>query len=143
MSARTSSVSGIVRPEPLSGCEVDDKIEVGRLLGGQVFWLDAAKDLDKQTRRLPIDQSKTWAIPDQTTLFRHFGPFVDRRQSLRCGALDGQARQLKENNGPVSTFNAAAPDALALFMAGAIWSGAPALARRLDAVRTGGVLKCL
>ena len=53
-------------------------------------------------------------------------------------------RRLKENIGAVSTFNAAAPDALALSIAGAIWSGrAGGNHHELDAVRTAGVLKGL
>jgi hypothetical protein len=43
-----------------------------------------------------------------------------------AGLLD-DIRRLKENRGAVSTFNAVAPDALALSMAGAICSGVPAV----------------
>ena len=39
---------------------------------------DAMEDLDKHSCQLPVDQVKTRAVSDQTSLFRHFGPFINR-----------------------------------------------------------------
>jgi hypothetical protein len=43
-SARSSSDCGIVRAERLGDPEVDDQLELGRLLPGQVAWLRAFED---------------------------------------------------------------------------------------------------
>lgn len=64
--------------ESFGGRKIDDEFEVSRLLDWEVFRLGAAEDLDKQTRQLPVDQVKTRAVSDQTSLLRHFGPFINR-----------------------------------------------------------------
>ena len=45
------------------------------------------EDLDDQTHQLPIDQCKTRAVCDQTTLVRHFGPFINRGQTQGSGPV--------------------------------------------------------
>jgi hypothetical protein len=74
--------------ESFGGRKIDDEVEFSRLLDRKVFRLGAAEDLDNQTRCLPIDRYKTRAVCDQTTLFRHFWPFINRGQAQSCGPLD-------------------------------------------------------
>jgi hypothetical protein len=58
------------------------------ILDRDVFRFDAAEDLDNQTRQLPIDRCKARAVANQTILFRHFGPYINRGQTQRRGPLD-------------------------------------------------------
>ena len=70
------------------GFEIYHQLKLGRLLDREVFGRNAAEDLDNQTRQLAIDKRKTRAVSDQTALFRHFRPFINRGQAQGCGPLD-------------------------------------------------------
>jgi hypothetical protein len=134
LSARASNVSGTVTPIAVAVLRLITRLELCRLFDRQVFRLSAAHDFCNKTCCLPIDQRKTGAVSDETTLFRHFRVLVDRWQPW-AAARSITIRRLNENSAAVSTFNAVVPDALALSIAGAIWSGALALKTTSSAPR--------
>jgi len=75
----------------LRGLEIDDQLEIGRLLDRNVGWLDATKRFDNHPRRLAEDAGQASAISYQAAFFRYFRPFVDSREPQRGGALDNEA----------------------------------------------------
>ena len=81
LSARATNVAGTVTPIALAVLRLDHQFELGGLFDRQVFRLSAAQDFCNKTCCLPLDQRKTGAVSDETTLFRHFRVLVDRWQS--------------------------------------------------------------
>ena len=58
LSARTRKRRWDRQAESFGGRNIDEEFEVSRLHDRKFFRLGAAEDLDKQTRRLPIDRVK-------------------------------------------------------------------------------------
>ena len=75
----------------LGGHEIDDQLEVGRLLNGNVARSSAAQYLHDHPRPLPVDLGETRPVTKEPALFRHVGPLVYRRQAHRSNALDDYA----------------------------------------------------
>src|SRR5450631_3174196 len=71
--------------------EIDDELEIGRLLDRNVGRLDATQHFDDHPRRLAEDARQASAICYQATFFRHFGPFVYGREPQLGGALENEA----------------------------------------------------
>jgi hypothetical protein len=71
--------------------EIDDELEIGRLLDRNVGRLDAPQRFDDHPRRLAEDARQASAISYQATFFCHFGPFVYGREPQLGGALENEA----------------------------------------------------
>src|ERR1700682_2782150 len=71
--------------------EIDDELEIGRLLDRNVGRLDATQHFDDHPRRLAEDARQASAICYQATFFRHFGPLVYGREPQLGGAFENEA----------------------------------------------------
>src|SRR5215211_5340798 len=67
-SARASSIGGTSRPEGLGRFEVEDKLELGRLLNWKIGWLGALKYLVNIRRGSTVKVGETCPIGDQPTV---------------------------------------------------------------------------
>ena len=68
-SARASSVGGTVEAERLGGVQVDDEIELGRLLDRDVGRLRPAQNLVDIVGGAPEQVREVWSIGHQTARF--------------------------------------------------------------------------
>ena len=80
-SARASSVGGTVEAERLGGRQIDDEIELGRLLDRDVGRLRPAQNLVDIVGGAPEQVREIWSIGHQTSRFDVLPEAVHRRQS--------------------------------------------------------------
>ena len=80
-SARASSVGGTVEAERLGGRQIDDEIELGRLLDREVGRLRPAQNLVDIVGGAPEQVREVRSIGHQTSRFDKFPKAVHRRQS--------------------------------------------------------------
>ena len=78
-SARASSVGGTVKAERLRGREVDDELELGRLLDRQVGGLRSTQNLVDIVTGAPEQVREVYSIGHQTSRFDIFAMAVHRR----------------------------------------------------------------
>src|SRR5439155_18345007 len=74
--------------ERLGGFEIDDQFGLCRLFHGQIGRFGAFQDFVHIPRGAAVDVADDSAIRDQATVLHEELPFVDRRESIICGALD-------------------------------------------------------
>ena len=75
----------MVSPIALAVFRLTTRSNFGGSSTGMSSGLTPRRTLTSRPRQLPIDQRKTRAVPDQATLLRHFGPFINRGQAQGCG----------------------------------------------------------
>ena len=83
-SARARIEGGIVEAERLGGLEVDDQLELGRLLDRQIGRLGALEDLSGVNADLAIGSREARSIADQAAGRGEFAPLIDRRNGMAC-----------------------------------------------------------
>lgn len=69
-------------PELLDGLEVDDQLEFGRLLHGQISRPRPAEDLCRVDAELTIDVGQVGAVADQTAVVGKLAKPPDRRDAI-------------------------------------------------------------
>src|SRR5262249_12239553 len=77
--------------------EVDDQLELGRLLDGNLAWLRAAQ----QPHELPshyvsVELDDRWTISQEAALGGHLWPLVDGRQAVSRYALKNDVTIIEE-----------------------------------------------
>src|SRR5450631_2146802 len=111
-----------IMADRMCSLEIDDELEIGRLLDRNVGRLDAPQRFDDHPRRLAEDTRQASAISYQATFFRHFGPLVYGREPQLGGAFENEAA-VGDQQPRCRTLIAAAPDILISFIACSMSSG--------------------
>jgi hypothetical protein len=73
--------------DPFCRFEIDDQLELCRLLDRNVGRLGATQNFDNQSCPLAVQFGEARSIGHQPTIFGHIRPLVDRRQAQRSGTL--------------------------------------------------------
>src|SRR6266540_121400 len=75
--------------------EIDNQLEMGRLLDWNVGRLGAAQYFNDHPRPLPVELRESRTVARKTALFRHFRPLVYGRQS-KCRDMFENATAVDE-----------------------------------------------
>ena len=68
----------------MRGLEVDDQLEVGRLIDGQIGGLGAVEDLSEVNASLVPGGRAACTVADQAAGFGEFARIVDHRNGMAC-----------------------------------------------------------
>ena len=74
--------------ERLGGLEVDDKLELGRLIDGKIARLRAIQNLGDVSGRSPIHVGKIWTVGEQPGIPDEYRRFPDRREAVAYRQVD-------------------------------------------------------